>query len=89
MAEGEVKKQPPPPVVEPSLKIYISQASTYFGKTLISELSAPAPSKVEHTFYTSDSGIVDTKKEGISEIWKVFHRAMLNLLIGGAIIEIQ
>jgi hypothetical protein len=77
MAETEAIKPPPPKPVEQPLKFYISQTNTYLGKTILDELSAPSsgPSvtdKVKHTFYSSDFSIDSSKKEGISDIWKVF-----------------
>lgn len=76
MEEPEVKKAPAPIPVETPLKIYMSRANTYFGKTLIKELGTQyidqtVTKKVDHTFYTSDTSIDNAKKEGIADIWPV------------------
>ena len=80
MAEEEAKKILPPAPVEVPLQFYIDKATTYFGKALVEELSAPASSspdkvsvtaKVQHKFFTSDPTLSPSAQNAVSGLWKV------------------
>ncbi len=82
MVETETKPQAPPPPPAVPLKFYMSKTSTYVGKVLLKELSAPpaptvpAPAasvtgKSLHTFFSSDTALDPSAQSLVAGTWPV------------------